>query len=32
MLHKGANPSCPSAFRSLRNGKLFLRKQTMRPK
>jgi hypothetical protein len=24
MLHKCANPSCPSVFRSLRHGKLFL--------
>ena len=24
MLHKGANPACPSVFRSLSRGKLFL--------
>jgi len=24
MLHKCANPACPSVFRSLRHGKLFL--------
>jgi hypothetical protein len=32
MLHKCANPSCPSAFGSLRHGKLFLLQTDDQPK